>query len=677
MEKDPRMVDEERLELPSPMPFAVRIPLLKPWWGQMEVKQLFADFTNRKKGPGKVEELARAKFHSKYVTAINKGRTAAYLGMRALGVKEGDEIICPSFFCRTVTQAILQLGCKPVYADINEDLNISPRSVKRCISKTVKGVVMPHMFGKLARVDEIKKIAGEHNLFILDDAAVAAGAMHDGRFAGTLGDIGIISFNIGKQMNATGGGLLLTDNEDVHAFVSKEKLGSRSMEKQLNQIFYAAAYYYFKRYSAPLISAKRAFKTRTVPAYYRKNDGIPESLRKSNEIPEEFTRFDRSRLFNEIVPSRMSEIENSIAYAQLKKLDEINVKTAVSADYLSKYLEGLDEIILPQGIYPEHVFTYYTIIVKRASRYDLAEHLARKGIETQWTFYPLHLQEKFGRFRRDDLKLTDELWKKVLSLPVGPYLKEGDIRYIADAVKGFFAKSNIALGYKEGIKNHHKNLTDIKPEGEFFAAKMDILKEHTASNSWVLDLGCGNGNFSIRISPLVKKVYGVDFTNEMLKAFKAGIRSANISNVEAVNADICNLPFGESKFDLAYSYSALYYIKELDRALREINRVMKPAAAAIFELSNFYSIDGLHFKLRFRFFQNFMSLRQAKRLLEKTGFDIIKVRYFQFIPNFMKKGVLGRLLDRKVRGRTLGETVSSLPILRFFAFKFIFICSKK
>ena len=135
-------MDNEKIELPTSMPFNLRIPLLKPYWDHRELLQVFKSIMGYHIQTEVVEKLVRTMFHSKYAIATNKGRTAGYLGMKALGLREDDEVICPSFFCRTLTQAVLQLGCSPVYADIDEDFNISPKSIKRCISKKVKAIIL-------------------------------------------------------------------------------------------------------------------------------------------------------------------------------------------------------------------------------------------------------------------------------------------------------------------------------------------------------------------------------------------------------------------------------------------------------------------------------------------------------------------------------------------------------
>ncbi len=433
------MVDA-KLELPSPMPFNTRIPFLKPYWDHKEFLQILKTFAGCFVAPHVIEDMVRRKFDLRYAIAVNKGRTAAYLGMKALGLKDGKEIICPSFFCRTLTQAILQLGCVPVYADVDEDLNISPDSIRRCISKNTKAVIMTHMFGKLARIDDILKIAKEYNLFVIDNAAVAVGALHHGRYAGTFGDVGIISFNMSKQMNATGGGILLTDLEDVYEKVLRENLPSQSIKKQLLQIFYNTFYYYLKKYATPLIIFKRTLKMKSIPEFYRQQDRIPESLRGKTDIPEEFKGLEKSILFEELIPKKMNQFESSLAFIQLNKLDEIIQKNVKNARSLTKRIKEIKEIDAPQGDYPEHVFSYYTIIVKKGSRYDLASYLAKNGVETQWTFYPIHLQERFNGYRKDNLQVTEDLWQKVLSLPMGPYLSDHDIDYIADLLMEYFSR---------------------------------------------------------------------------------------------------------------------------------------------------------------------------------------------------------------------------------------------
>lgn len=666
----------EKVVLPPPMPFYLKIPFLKPYWDGKEFLRILPAMLGRGISPLRVADMAKDKFGVKYAVATDRARTACALGMSALDLKSGDEVICPSFFCRTLTQGILQLGCVPVYADVDMDFNINPESIKRCISTRTKAVIMVHMFGKLAKVDDILKIAKEHSLYVLDDAAIAAGAMHAGKYAGTFGDFGVISFNIGKQMNATGGGILLTNNDKVYGIINNKSLRKRSVKRQISQVFYAVFYYYFKKLSAPIIAAKRMFKTRSIPQMYGLIDRIPEELMGRTDLSGEFTMPQRSGLFGQLIPSKMSNTESSIAGEQLKKLDIINSKTVANSVLLSSCLKDVKEIVLPQGSYPENVFTYYTIILKEGDRYDLAEYLARKGIETQWTFYPLHLQEKFGVYRHDNLSNTEYLWKRVLSLPVGPYLSEKQIEYIAKCIKGYFSGKKTLFDYKEEIKQHHRGLTGIKGEGIYFNTKLNILQKHSNSGSVVLELGCGNGNFAVKLAPYVKRICGVDFTAEMLASFKKKIMTEGIANVTLVNADMSELPFPKDTFDLIFSYSAIYYVREQDKAISQSYRALKENGIAVFEFANLYSIDGLHFKTRFKFFQNFTNLFMAKKLLRRYGFNIVKIRYFQFVPNFLKKGIIRRILEHDIGSKTLDERISSLPFIRIFAFRLIFICNK-
>lgn len=666
----------DRFQLPPPMPFYLKIPFLKPYWDGKEFLQILYAMLGRGVSPLRVADMAKERFGAKYAIATDRARTACALGMSALDLKAGDEVICPSFFCRTLTQGILQLGCVPVYADIDMDFNINPESIKRCISARTKAIIMAHMFGKLAKIDDILKIAKEHGLYVLDDAAVAAGAMHVGRHAGTFGDFGVISFNIGKQMNATGGGILLTNNDKVYGIIKNKSLRKRSVKKQISQVSYDIFYYYFKRLSAPVIAVKRMFKTRSIPQMYGLIDRIPEELMGRTDLSEEFTLPQRSGLFDQLIPSEMSITESSIAGEQLKKLDMINSSTIANSVLLSLCLKDAKEIALPQGSYPENVFTYYTIILKEGDRYDLSKYLAGKGIETQWTFYPLHLQEKFGIYRHDDMGNTEYLWKRVLSLPVGPYLSQKQIEYIGKCVKGYFSGRKVSYEYKEEIRQHHRGLTETKGEGIYFNTKLDILQKHGDSDSTVLELGCGNGNFAVKLAPYVKHIYGIDFTAEMLASFKKIIMMEGINNVTLANADMAELPFSKDTFDLVFSYSAIYYVRDQNKAISQSYRVLKDNGAAIFEFANLYSLDGLHFKMRFKFFQNFTNLFKAKKLLRRCGFNILKIRYFQFVPNFLKKGIIRRILEHDMGNKTLEECISSLPVLRIFAFRFIFICNK-
>lgn len=145
------------------------------------------------------------------------GTDALLMAIMALDIKEGDEIITTPFSFYASASSITRAGAVPVFADIDPDTYcISPDSIRELISPKTKAILPVHIFGQVANMDEINKIATEHNLHVIEDACQAIGSLYKGRVAGSLGDIACFSFYPTKNLGAYGdAGLLTTDNKEL------------------------------------------------------------------------------------------------------------------------------------------------------------------------------------------------------------------------------------------------------------------------------------------------------------------------------------------------------------------------------------------------------------------------------------------------------------------------------
>jgi ubiquinone/menaquinone biosynthesis C-methylase UbiE len=234
--------------------------------------------------------------------------------------------------------------------------------------------------------------------------------------------------------------------------------------------------------------------------------------------------------------------------------------------------------------------------------------------------------------------------------------------------------------YNKKVLSYYKDKAStmkMNPEDHYFQVKRQILKSFCAKESVVLDAGCGNGNFGLLISRDVSKLYGCDFTEEMLEAFKIRTKDLNLSNVYLAKCDLLNLPYSNEIFDMIFSFSTLYYIKEIDTVLSEFNRVLKKNGVMILEFATKYSVDAVHSKIRFKCPQFFLNTLVINKLIREKGFVILEKRYFYLIPGFIQKGWLMSLMGKKINNKTINEIISSLPLLNFFAMKNILIVKKQ
>ena len=137
------------------------------------------------------------------------GRQAIYIALKTLSLKPKDEVIIPSYACQNVILPVINAGCKPVFADCQPDLNICIEHVKTLINENTRVIIVPHLYGKIARITEFSKFADEMGLVLIDDAAQVFGAKVDQKYVGTFGTFGILSFGPFKSIMATKGGALV------------------------------------------------------------------------------------------------------------------------------------------------------------------------------------------------------------------------------------------------------------------------------------------------------------------------------------------------------------------------------------------------------------------------------------------------------------------------------------
>ena len=168
---------------------------------------------------GKVYQLEQeiaAMSQVRYAVAVNSGTSALLSAMVALGIGPGDEVIVPGFTFVASISAIVYTGAVPVLAEIDRTFNLDPEDVKAKISPRTKAIMAVHMMGNPARLYELKAIAEENNLYLIEDCCQAFGAAYRGRPIGSIGHVGAFSFNIYKTITSGDGGMVITDDEELY-----------------------------------------------------------------------------------------------------------------------------------------------------------------------------------------------------------------------------------------------------------------------------------------------------------------------------------------------------------------------------------------------------------------------------------------------------------------------------
>ncbi|MBI2085896.1 DegT/DnrJ/EryC1/StrS family aminotransferase [Candidatus Daviesbacteria bacterium] len=360
------------------------IPIAKPIIDQKEIDEVVSVLKSGELSSGKWVEKFEDEFAKfikvKYAVAVSSGTTALYLALLALGIEKGDEVITTPFTFIASSNAILYTGAKPVFVDIDpKTFNIDPDKIEQNLTFRTKAILPVHLYGLPADMKKILQIAKKHHLFVLEDAAQAHGAKIDNRLVGSFGDLAAFSFYPTKNMT-TGEGGMITTNDEILAKKLK-MLRNHGMEKR----------------------------------YYHDSLG-----------------------FN----FRMTNMAAAIGIHQLKKLNKFNKNRAENAQFLTEHLSTVDGIqtpFIPPGF--THVFHQYTVLIKKDNRNKLAEYLNKNGVSTS-IYYPIPVhKQKFmlPMYPNLHLKNAETVASEVLSLPVHPAVKKGDLARIANLIRKYFS----------------------------------------------------------------------------------------------------------------------------------------------------------------------------------------------------------------------------------------------
>lgn len=327
----------------------------------------------------KFEEEFAGYCGTKYCVGLDNGGSALELGIRALGIKNGDEVITPVNSFIASSSSISFTGAAPVWVDCDEKTyNIDASKIESKITKKTKAIMPVHLYGQMADMDKIVKIAKKHKLFIIEDACQAHGAAYKGKKAGSFGDFAAFSFYPGKNLGAYGdGGAIVTNNKKIYNIIKTMRNYGQS-----------------KKYYHDYLAWNR----------------------------------------------RLDALQAGILRVKLKYLDEWNRKRRENAKIYKSWLGNIDKIVLPfTQDYNEH--SYHLFVIRTKKRDQLRAYLSSKGIETGIHYpIPIHKQKAYENYVLKDyaLPVAEKYAKEVLSLPMCSELKISDIKRVCLEIKNFF-----------------------------------------------------------------------------------------------------------------------------------------------------------------------------------------------------------------------------------------------
>ena len=327
--------------------------------------------------------------------AVSNGTAALHLALASLGLKEGDEVILPSFTFVATANAVLYTGAKPVFADIlgYENLNISPEEIGNRITRRTKAIVVMHYGGYPCDMGHILSMAKRHGLPVVEDAAHAPGAEYQGERCGAIGTLGCFSFFSNKNLVTGEGGLVFTRDKAL----------------------------------AERVRTMRSHGMRTLSW---------------DKFRGHLSSYDIEVLgYN----YRITEIQSALGLVQLKKLERNNRRRRRLVEVYRKELQDVSGILIPfvdfEGPYSYHLFP---ILISDESqtcgalRDQLMNDLKDGGIQASIHYAPVHLfslyRKQFG-YRTGMLPMTEAMSQRVITLPLHSRMAVTDVKRITQELK--------------------------------------------------------------------------------------------------------------------------------------------------------------------------------------------------------------------------------------------------
>ena len=326
---------------------------------------------------------------TKYCISFNSGTSAGHAALLSYNLKKNDQVLVPSFSFIATANWPLMANCETKFVDIEEqNYGMDPKKIENSISKKTKIIMPIHYAGLPCKINEIKKIAKQNKIVLIEDAAESICSKINKQNIGTFGELGIFSFAGNKILTSGEGGAIVTN--------SKEKFD----------------------------------KLKLIRSHGRKS------------VDNYFSSIQTPKYVELGYNWRMSSITAAICLSQLDKIEKLINSRRQNAKYYQKKLKKFKEIkIHEEPIGYKHVYQLYSIqLPSKKIRDGLSKFLAKKGIMSKVFFAPIHLTDHFSSYKIKQKKMTntEKISERILSLPMYPDLRKDEIDEIVDTISEFF-----------------------------------------------------------------------------------------------------------------------------------------------------------------------------------------------------------------------------------------------
>lgn len=365
------------------------IPVFKPYYDGKEIEYLKPVFESGWIGLGPKTKEFEKKFANfigvKYAVGVNSATAALHLALECFNIKGKEVITTPMTFVST-NHAILYNGGIPVFCDVEPDtMNIDPQKIEKLITEKTRAIAVVHYGGRSCDLDAIQNICKKHNLLLMEDCAHSTGGKFKNEMLGSIGDVNCFSFHAVKNLATGDGGMITTNNKEYYDRIMKMRWMGITKDTYSRDLGQYSWYY----------------------------DVVDLGFK-----------------------YHMNDITAAIGLAQFEKIEWMN---NMRREFTEKYdleLKNVGDIELIAHKSYQHSATH-NYVIKTSKRDELNEYLKNKGISTGVHYYPNHLYEMYKPFYRE-CPITEKEWKKLLTLPLFPSLKNEEFELITESIREFY-----------------------------------------------------------------------------------------------------------------------------------------------------------------------------------------------------------------------------------------------
>ena len=509
----------------------MKVPQFLPWVGKEEIEAVVKCINSNWITEGPISK----EFSEKLLTLIGSrfgvfspnGTLALYLALKAVGIKNGDEVLVPDFTFIASATSVEMVGARPVFVDINrKNFQIDLTNASRLITKKTKAIMPVHVYGTVCDMDKVMAFAEKHQLVVVEDACQAIDVHWKGKHAGTFGEVGCFSFFADKTITTAEGGFVVTNDEEIY-----------------NKLLYL------------------------------RNQG----------------RIDRGSFIHPRIGYnfRMTDLQNAMGLAQLAKLPEIKKRKACILNLYHQNLKNVEGITFFE---PEKGAEWipFRIGILCDNAHELMSFMRLKGIEPRTFFYPLHRQPCFSylkdeRHKNDDLQFPNSVfgYEYGICLPSFPTLSDDQVDYVCQTIKQFQGKDLFYEYYDVLYKDKdYLEETDLVFE---LSRKYGL-----GFPNKILEIGCGTGNHTKFLAERVKSLVAVDIDKKMVSLAKEKMKKLGLKKVKIIGAPVEELTQGG--FDLAVAlFNVITYIPDitsLNCFIKAVAKNLKPGGIFVFDCWN-------------------------------------------------------------------------------------------